>query len=93
MITLKQNLVYKQLLWHKARGQLSLFFPSIFFPTGTKSKKSLKVQMICSLFNIVVIYFYESSLLLFTLNDRYILGSISHSLQAPEQWGFFPLYF
>lgn len=35
--------------------------------------------MICSLFNIMVIYFYETSLLLFTLNYRYILGSISHS--------------
>ena len=35
--------------------------------------------MICSLFNIMVIYFYETSLLFLTLNYRYILGSTSHS--------------
>lgn len=75
----KTKSVYKQFFWHKTQGLLSLFFL-----TGTKSKKSLKVQMICCLFNIMVIYFYETWLLLFTLNYRYILGSISHSSASPR---------
>lgn len=45
--------------------------------------------MIYSLFNIVVIYFYETSLLLFILNYRYILGSISYSSATPRRRDFF----
>ena len=60
---------------HKA----NYHFFSFLFSTGTKPKRSLEVQMICSLFNIMVIYFYETSLLFLTLNYRYILGSTSHS--------------
>lgn len=72
---LKQiKFVLQKLFWltKKPEGLLPHFF------TGTKSEKSLKVQMICSLFNIMVIYFYGHSLLLLTLNYRYIPGSISH---------------
>lgn len=67
-ICAKETLLAKK----KNEGLLPHFF------TGSKSEKSLKVQMICSLFNIMVIYFYGHSLLLLTLNYRYIPGFISH---------------
>lgn len=54
------------------------------FLTGTKSKQSLEVQMICSLFNIMAIYFYGLSLLLFTLNYRYIPSCSFSALQTPQ---------
>lgn len=40
--------------------------------------------MIYSLFNIMVIYFYETSLLLFTLNYRYTLGFTSLSSESAK---------
>lgn len=79
MIALKQSLCISNSFGIKHKA-----YYHCFFLTGTKSKKSLKVQMICYLFNIMVIYFYETWLLLFTLNYRYILGSISYSSASPR---------